>query len=155
MKTQHLPPIPPAMQDASQLLSLLNTSNTIFIVWENSEMEAICNNCQTDFQNAKKKTSYQVSYQPLQSEWSHAPNTLYSIKLDWILMFMSICMYYLLTSPELMKSQILIFKYLENLSFVPASLGSIYMLWWNWLWDSIPLVSTKATKKRKMQYRFH
>jgi len=32
---------------------------------------------------------------------------------------------------------------------VPASLGSIYMLWWNWLWDSIPLVSTKAITKEK------
>ncbi len=45
-KTQHLPSIPPEMQDAIELLSLLNTSKVSFSLYEkNSEMEAIFQVC--------------------------------------------------------------------------------------------------------------
>jgi len=44
--TQHLSPIPPGMQNAIQLLSLLNTSKTSLSLHEKNEMEAIFQVCQ-------------------------------------------------------------------------------------------------------------
>jgi len=65
-KTQHLPPIPPEMQDAIQLLSLLNSSKASFslyeqiVKWRQSSKSATDNK-----KNANKKRSSEVSHQSL------------------------------------------------------------------------------------------
>jgi len=122
-KTQHLPPIPPEMQDAIQLLSLLNTSKaTSFSLYEKIVKWRQSFKSATEDKKMSKKevlkfltNQYKVSGLMPQKK----PCTLPSIGLDidvTVHPFLG-CSYSLLTSPELMKPENLIFKNLENLSY--------------------------------------
>ena len=124
-KTQHLPPIPPEMQDAIQLLSLLNTSKASFSLYE--KIVKWRQSCKSAIEDKKMPTRKEVlkfltnRYKVSGLMPQKKPCTLPSIGLDIdvpVHPFLG-CIYSLLTSPELMKSDNLIFKDLENLSYVP------------------------------------
>jgi len=124
-KTQHFSPIPPEMQDAIQLLSLLNTSKASFslyekmVKWRQSLLSATENKKLPTRKEVLKFLTNQYKVSGLMPQKKTC--TLPSIGLDIhvpVHPFLG-CIYSLLTSPELMKSENLIFKNLENLSYVP------------------------------------
>jgi len=113
------------MQDAIQLLSLLNTSKASFslyekiVKWRQSSKSATENKKMPTRKEVLKFLTNQYKVSGLMPQ--KKPCTLPSIGLDIdvpVHPFLG-CIYSLLTSPELMKSENLIFKDLENLSYVP------------------------------------
>jgi len=78
MNIQHLPPIPPAMQDDIQLLSLLNTSKAVFHCMKKLVKYWNLPSLPQKVKRCLQEKSSQVPYQPVYSEWSHAQKILHS-----------------------------------------------------------------------------
>jgi len=113
------------MQDAIQLLSLLNTSKASFslyekiVKWRQSSKSTTENKKMPTRKEVLKFLTNRYKVSGLMPQKKHC--TLPSVGLDIdvpVHPFLG-CIYSLLTSPELMKSENLIFKDLDNLSYVP------------------------------------
>jgi len=82
-KAKHLPPIPPEMQDAIQLLSLLNKSKTSLssyekiVKWKQSSKSATESKKMPTRKEVLKFLTNSIS------KWSHAPKCLH-FTINWI-----------------------------------------------------------------------